>query len=134
MKSFTLLELMIVVAIIGALATISFVHYSAYQEKALDSEVEGNLAQIIAAERVYFMERLTYYVSGNELDLNNNLRIMLPTANMRWDYLTTQSGGATKCCAQATRTGGPMVRNWRLCNSETIPVLGVCGGAAGNCP
>ena len=138
MRSFTLLELVVVVMILGVLATISFVHYTAYQERALDNEAQSNLALIIAAERVFRMESPldVYYVSAVENDLNTNLRLFLSTAaNRPWAYLATQSAAANPvCCAQATRRGGPMARSWRLCTNGIQAVAGACGAAAANCP
>jgi prepilin-type N-terminal cleavage/methylation domain-containing protein len=133
MRSFTLLELVVVLVILSVLATFSFVHYSAYQERSMDNEAEANLNLIIAAERVYRMEKGTYYVSGSEANLNTNLRLFLQTASMKWDYLTVQNGAGLVCCAQATRTVAP-VRTWRLCTNGNVPVSGTCGAAAGNCP
>ena len=125
MRGFTLLELVVVVIIVGVLATISFVHYGVYQEKSLDSEAEANLALIIAAERVYRMERTVYFINVNEGLLNQNLRLFLPTAaNRKWDYSTVTVG--VNCCAQATRIGGPMPRSWRFCTNGNAPRSGTC--------
>jgi prepilin-type N-terminal cleavage/methylation domain-containing protein len=133
MRSFTLLELVIVIMIVSILAALSYVHYSAYQEKSLDSEAEANLNMIIATERSYRMERGGYYVSVVENDLNNNLRIFLPIVNMKWDYATYDDGIGLVCCADATRNvaGG---RSFRLCTNGNAPVPGDCGGGTGNCP
>jgi prepilin-type N-terminal cleavage/methylation domain-containing protein len=133
MRSFTLLELVIVIMIVSILAALSYVHYSAYQEKSLDNEAEANLNMIIATERAYRMERGGYYVSVVEDDLNDNLRIFLPTVNMKWDYATVQDLAGLVCCAEATRMVAPG-RTFRLCTNGNTPVSGGCGFNAGNCP
>jgi prepilin-type N-terminal cleavage/methylation domain-containing protein len=131
MKSFTLIELVVVLVIIGVLATLGIAPYNMYRENALDREAEGNLALIIAAEKVYRMERQAFYIEASEALLNTNLRLFLPVTNMNWDYFTTQSAAALPvCCAQATRAG----RNWRLCTNGNEPVKGACGANAANCP
>jgi len=136
MRSFTLLELIVVLIIVGVLATFAVTHYGVYQERSLDNEAEANLNLIIAAERTFRMEQGNYFISAAEATLNTNLRLFLPTAaNRPWDYSTAQSGGANPvCCAQATRLGGP-ARSWRLCtNGNNRPNSGTCGAAAANCP
>lgn len=116
--------------IVSVLAALSYVHYSAYREKSLDNEAEGNLNMIIATERAFRMETGAYFVSVVEDDLNDNLRIFLPIVNMKWDYATTQDAAGLVCCAEATRLG----RTFRLCTNGNTPVSGGCGFAAGNCP
>lgn len=131
MRGFTLLELVVVLIIVGVLGTISFVHYGVYQEKSLDSEAEANLALIIAAERVYRMERNVFYINVNEPLLNQNLRLFLPTAaNRKWAYQTVTVG--VNCCAQATRIGGPLPRSWRLCTNS--PTNRLVAGTCTVCP
>jgi len=124
MRSFTLLELIVVLIIVSILATISYVHYSGYQERSLDSEGWANLNLIIDAERVYRMERGVFFLSANVVLLNNDLRLFLPTLNAQWAY-SAQLVGAI-CCAQATRTGGAQIRSWRLCTNGALPVSGTC--------
>lgn len=53
---FTLIELMIVVAIIGLLAAVALPNYSAFQLKSKTGEVKSNLAAIVTAEESYYAE------------------------------------------------------------------------------
>jgi len=55
-KGFSLVELMIVVAIIGILAAIAIPNYQKFQERAKQSEAKGHLAGIFTAEQSYFAE------------------------------------------------------------------------------
>jgi type IV pilus assembly protein PilA len=57
---FTLIELMIVVAIIGILAAIAIPNFLRFQLKAKSSEGKTNLAAIRTAEESYFAEYGTY--------------------------------------------------------------------------
>ncbi len=59
-KGFTLIELMIVVAIIGILAAIAIPNFIKFQARAKQSEPKANLKSFFTAERSYFAERDTY--------------------------------------------------------------------------
>jgi type IV pilus assembly protein PilA len=59
-KGFTLIELMIVVAIIGILAAIAIPNFMAYQCKAKQSEAKSNLGNIRSMQEAYFAEYDTY--------------------------------------------------------------------------
>jgi len=59
-KGFTLIELMIVVAIIGILAAIAIPNFLRFQAKSKQSEAKTNLGGIFTAETAYFGENNTY--------------------------------------------------------------------------
>lgn len=59
-KGFTLIELMIVVAIIGILAAIAIPNFMNYQCKARQSEAKSNLGAIRVAQETYMAEKNTY--------------------------------------------------------------------------
>ena len=59
-KGFTLIELMIVVAIIGILAAIAIPNFLRFQAKSKQSEAKTNLKAIFTAEKSYFAEKDTY--------------------------------------------------------------------------
>ena len=57
---FTLIELMIVVAIIGILAAIAIPNFLRYQAKSRQSEAKTNLGGVFVAQTSYFGEQSTY--------------------------------------------------------------------------
>jgi type IV pilus assembly protein PilA len=59
-KGFTLVELMIVVAIIGILAAIAIPNFIKFQARSKQSEAKTNLKALFQAEKSYFAERDTY--------------------------------------------------------------------------
>lgn len=59
-SAFSLIELMIVVAIIGFLAMISIPSFTKFLAKAKRSEAYMNLSSLYAAQRVYWAEHGTY--------------------------------------------------------------------------
>jgi type IV pilus assembly protein PilA len=66
-KGFTLIELMIVVAIIGILAAIAIPNFLKFQAKSKQSEAKANLGAIFTGEVAYFGEQNTY---GNFAQIN----------------------------------------------------------------
>ena len=59
-KAFTLVELMVVVAIIGVLASIAIPSYQRYQARARQSEAKLVLSEIYTAEQSFFAEAASY--------------------------------------------------------------------------
>ena len=59
-KGFTLIELMIVVAIIGILAAIAIPNFIKFQARSKQSEAKANLHALFTAEKAYFSSNDTY--------------------------------------------------------------------------
>ncbi|MCB4792024.1 MAG: prepilin-type N-terminal cleavage/methylation domain-containing protein [Elusimicrobia bacterium] len=64
-KGFTLMELVIVMVIVGILATISVPLYTSYVKKAYAAEGHALCDSIAQAEKAYYNEKGTF-VTGNE--------------------------------------------------------------------
>ncbi len=59
-QGFTLIELMIVVAIIGILAAIAIPNFIKFQARSKQSEPKANLKALFVAQKSYFAEKDTY--------------------------------------------------------------------------
>src|SRR5437879_12193322 len=65
-RGFTLIELMIVVAIIGILAAIAIPNFMTYQAKARQSKAKVNLGGIFTTATSYFAENNTFSVATGD--------------------------------------------------------------------
>src|ERR1700681_3306966 len=102
-QGFTLIELMIVVAIIGILADIAIPNFIKFQARSKQSEAKANLKAMFTAEKAYIQEKDAYNSLINIVGFS-------PERNNRYAYFLNSAGtlenraAATKTSA-ATDTG-----------------------------
>lgn len=126
-KGVTLIELLIVIAIIGILATIAVPAYIGQQRNAARTEAYSNLQNLRLLEEQYYAENSCYYKSGVNCTNTTisgfaNIQAFLPGfkpgSSMSFSYaITTNStgtGGGTASCFIATATG---IAGTRVCKT-----------------
>ena len=118
-NSFTLIEILVVIIIIGILASLALPGFGISREGVLDKEAKTNLSFIQEAERFYRMESGSYYpASGNTsviADINTYLRVNLPSGALSWIY--TVDGDSTQ--TTAGRLPGSS-RVWTLTHTDPV--------------
>jgi prepilin-type N-terminal cleavage/methylation domain-containing protein len=106
-QGFTLTELVIVIVIIGVIATLAIPYFTTSQERARGKEAIINLKLMAAAEKIYRMESGNYYPLPGQGEqsvvgqINSDLKLSLTEAN--WDYSINNTNGFT---ARAKRLPG----------------------------
>jgi len=90
-KGFTLIELMIVVAIIGILAAIAIPNFLKFQAKAKQSECKTNLGAIYVAQLSYFSNANTYAFNNCFQQMNWE-----PAGQSRYTYQCGAGSGNAK--------------------------------------
>jgi len=130
-RSFSMMELLVVVTIIGILATIGITQYFPVREKSLGKEAIANLKLIGAAERVYRLERGTFGscrcdCPGNGANCCNNVIngcnyfLKLDLATTYWTYRVI-SGSSTTFTATADRVGAGGYLNCQYSLAQNDP-------------
>jgi len=66
-KGFTLIELMIVIAIIGILAAIAIPQFASYRERGFIASMKADCNTIKIAEEAYFVDNNTYTTTTADL-------------------------------------------------------------------
>jgi len=121
-KGFTLIELMIVVAIIGILAAIAIPNFMNYQCKAKQSEAKSNLGTIRTTQEAYYAE-------------NNHYTAVLSAAGFKpvgkalYDYSAATGSDAFTASAIANTNAGSKHSG----DAWTIDNLGALGSAVNKC-
>ena len=103
-KGFTLIELMIVVAIIGLLAALAIPNFMRFQARSKQSEVKANLKSLFTAEKGYFAEKDTYSECIKKIGFS-------PERGNRYHYVVNNTANIEACTTFEDRGTAAGVNN-----------------------
>jgi prepilin-type N-terminal cleavage/methylation domain-containing protein len=98
-KGFTLLELMVVIVIIGILATLGFTQYASVIEKGRCAEAKTILGNVRKAEIAYNLENMTYAAM-------TNIFVSAPTTCTTTHYFSYVANAANNIATATRCTSG----------------------------
>jgi len=123
-KGFTLLELIVVIIILGILATLGFSQYMKMVEKGRSAEARMILGQIRTAQETYKLEQGSYATAIGSLPVD------APTACTTTHYFNYSAGSANGVATRCT-SGGKTPNASAAYTITLIYSTGVWGGSAG---
>ena len=101
-KGFTLLELMIVVVIIGILASIAIPKFGATKQRAYITAVKSDLRNLVTAEESYYADNVTYSntLATSSFNTSAGVTVVISGASgTGWSATGVHSGAPSHTCS-----------------------------------
>jgi type IV pilus assembly protein PilA len=113
-KGFTLVELLIVVVIIGILASIAIPKFANTKMKAYTAAMKSDLRNLVTAEESFFSDSVRYIVYGDTTKLKFRPSMGVSTPNVTigqgyWSATVTHNQMPNFTCAIGVNTVNPVV-------------------------
>lgn len=111
-KGFTLIELMIVIAIIGILAAIAIPQFNAYRARSYNASANTDVRNCMTALEGYFVDMEFYTGTPNDLTIyglttSNGVRLTIPVASTTTYTVRAYNAKAGASYAVTYTVGGP---------------------------
>lgn len=128
-NSFTLVELLVVVIVIGVLASIAAPAFLNTQRKARDREARSQLELIYTAEKNHRLNTGNYQSCDSTQECSDELQLALPDA---WDYSVNVVDGPPETFT-AVAAGGGGTDSWQMDYNDTCAWGQTTDEYAGDC-
>ncbi len=115
-RGYTLVEILVVVAIVGILATIAVPQFSSYREKSYCATIKSDLGILARHQENYYLQNEIYLVATSNPDGSSNM------LNHRW------SPGVTVDSATADINGWSVTASHSNCSSGPYTYNSTLGG------
>ena len=111
-RGFTLVELIIVIAIIGVLAAIAIPQFASYRTRSFDSASQADLRNAITVQEAYYQDKLTYSAAVADL------------TGVQYGLFISSNVNISVAAASAT---GYTMTAWHSSGNETWQIVGPGG-------
>ena len=117
---FTLIEILVVIAVVAILAAIAIPQLSSYRRRGFDADVKSNIKNATIYQEAYYTDKLSY--SSGLADLQSWGFLQSPGINI------TPSGGATTFVISGGATVGctPGTGIWSFVSTSGITTGAAC--------
>jgi len=149
-KGFTLVELMIVVAVIGLIAALAIPNFIKFQARSKQAEAKANLKALFVSQKTWFLQHDEYSAAihrfGFGPERGNRYAILTGAAAAGEDRSTSPATVATTDAAVSvdtfrfpsmakwpTPSAGTVAPSWVAGAVSAVPAPPMPGGVAGTC-
>lgn len=118
-RGFTIVELLIVIVVIGILATLTIVAYTGIQDRAKTASLQSDLAQASKQLEIYKFSAST----GEQYPINLATAALKATSGNSYTYQVNNTSPASYCLSEFVGS-----TSYYITNTNTIPTEGTCSG------
>lgn len=117
--AFTIVELLIVIVVIGILATLTIVAYTGIQDRAKTASLQSDLEQASKQLEIYKFSAST----GEQYPINLATAALKATSGNSYTYQVNNTSPASYCLSEFVGS-----TSYYITNTNTIPTEGTCSG------